>query len=231
MTRADVLLGGWNTNQDGWQSYTQKYFADCLDTNADALTLHALMLYHTRAGPFGNLDASCVSWMKINLAIFYWLVVFILKFQNVLKCFKHVLLSILLYGRVMYGSDVEKRDDLSLFVHLFFRVSWTLCSHWSQRSFRTQRQTGKFDNHIFPLTSYKPPTTWMSVIPCPQMDMSGMSPVYDLMNHGALITATELGHWSCFKKTHLTGSAISTPLRTSTWMSLWYTSMWYSRSL
>lgn len=47
------LLDGLPTPQDGWQSYTQKYFADCLDTNADALTLHALMLYHTRAGPFG----------------------------------------------------------------------------------------------------------------------------------------------------------------------------------
>ena len=30
-----------------------RYFTDCLDAGADALTLHALMLYHTRAGPFG----------------------------------------------------------------------------------------------------------------------------------------------------------------------------------
>eukprot|EP00434_Breviolum_minutum_P011578 symbB.v1.2.010211.t1/scaffold665.1/size175136/2 len=47
------LLDGLPTPQGGWQSYTQRYFADCLDVNADALTLQALMLYHTRAGPFG----------------------------------------------------------------------------------------------------------------------------------------------------------------------------------
>lgn len=50
------LLDGLPTPQGGWQSYTQRYFADCLDVNADALTLQALMLYHTRAGPFGTLD-------------------------------------------------------------------------------------------------------------------------------------------------------------------------------
>ena len=50
------LLDGLPTPQGGWQSYTQRYFADCLDVNADALTLKALMLYHTRAGPFGTLE-------------------------------------------------------------------------------------------------------------------------------------------------------------------------------
>lgn len=49
------LLDGLPTPRGGWQSYSAKYFTDCLDTNADALTLHALMLYHTRAGPFGRL--------------------------------------------------------------------------------------------------------------------------------------------------------------------------------
>jgi len=48
-----ALLDGLPTPKGGWQSYTQRYFKDCLESDGDALALRALLLYHTRAGPLG----------------------------------------------------------------------------------------------------------------------------------------------------------------------------------